>query len=356
MNQLSRPDKILIVKLSAIGDVIHALPTARVLRQNYPEAEISWIVEDKAKDMVLGNPHLDEVIILPKGKWKEEFKEDKWRTLKEVKNFFKGLREKRIDLAIDLQGLFKSGIITYLSGAKRRVGYSDGREGSTLFYNKKVEPREGEIPVVDRYLELIEAVGAEVNEVKFDIEVNENEKDRVDKLLGSLPSSQQKKLVGINPFTSWSSKNWPKEKYAKLAERLVRELDLQVLFTGGSGDREGIDNILEMMEEPAYNLAGKTSLKELAELYSRIDIFVGGDTGPMHLAVAQEVPVVAIMGPTTPERNGPYGEGHVVIQKDLECKNCWQRVCDRDLACMKDIEVEEVLSAIKGLIGVGSDE
>jgi ADP-heptose:LPS heptosyltransferase len=121
-------------------------------------------------------------------------------------------------------------------------------------------------------------------------------------------------------------------------------------LTGSPADKDEIDEILEMMQEKAYNFAGKTTLKELAELYSRVECFIGGDTGPMHLAVAVERPVIALMGPTTPITHGPYGEGHIVIQKDIECKECWNRSCD-DLRCMEEIEVEEVFRAARKMVG-----
>jgi len=349
-----RPERILIVKLSAIGYVVHALPVAHALEENFPRAEISWIVEDKAQEILAGNPCLDQVIILPRREWAKGFKNNKLQTLKEIKDFFIALRKKRFDLAIDLQGLFKSGLITWLSGARLRLGYSDSREGSTLFYNRKVTPPPENIPVVERYLELLKPLGVERVEAKFDIAVSGEDKAKIDSLFAFYAIKPQDRLIAINPFTSWHSKNWLSGRYAELGDKLIAEAGYKVIFTGGPADQEGIDRILGLMDREAYNLAGETSLKELAELYSRVYLFIGGDTGPMHLAAAMGVPVIALMGPTDPARNGPYGTDSIVIQKDLRCKNCWKRECpklgaERE-ACMKQIEVDEVFRAVKEIM------
>ncbi|GAB6099426.1 hypothetical protein JCM16358_13050 [Halanaerocella petrolearia] len=345
-SELLKP-KILIVRLSAIGDVIHALPVARAVRESYPEAEISWIVEEKAKDLVVDNPNLDQVILLTKAEWKDKFKENKWQTLKEFRSFFKELQKNDFDLVLDVHGLFKSGLTAYLSGADRIVGPADGREGSTLFYDRKVELPAEEMHQVDRNLYLAQGIGANSKQVGFDIQVSSQEKKEVDKLLSDLNLNLDKNTIAINPFTSWTSKNWPQVRYAQLADRLIEESACQILFTGSPDDREGVAEIISMMDNKAYNLAGETNLKELAEVYNRVDYFIGGDTGPMHLAVAMGLPVVALFGPTTPKTHGPYGDQNIVVQPEIECIKCWKRECPKDeLLCMEQIEVEQVFQAV----------
>jgi ADP-heptose:LPS heptosyltransferase len=176
------------------------------LRESYPEAEITWIVEEKAKDLVIANPNLDRVITLPKAEWKENFKENKWATLKQAKNFFNDLKEYNFDITLDVHGLFKSALTTYLSGAPLRVGDSNGREGSPLFYNKKVELPEKDLHQVDKNLYLASGIGAESEEVKFDISISKDDKEKIDRLLSDRELIKQEKLVAINPFTSWQSK------------------------------------------------------------------------------------------------------------------------------------------------------
>ncbi|MBM7622948.1 glycosyltransferase family 9 protein [Sporohalobacter salinus] len=350
-DKIEQLESILIIRLSAIGDVIHALPVAKALRESYPNAEISWIVESKAKDLVMDNPNLDDVILLPKEEWKAEFKQSKWTTLKQVKDFFVELKKKYdFDLALDVHGLFKSGLTAYLSGADRLIGPGDCREGSWLFYDERVK-LPNNIHQIDRNLTVAKSIGAESKEISFDIAVSKEELERVDGLFSSLSISNDKKLIAINPFTSWTSKDWFKNRFAVLADRLVKERDCQVVFTGGPADKEEVDEIIEMMDKPANNLAGKTSLKELAEVYKRSNLFIGGDTGPMHLAVAMNTKVIALMGPTTPVTHGPYGKQHIVIQSDLECIGCWDRVCSKNNECMKEITVDQVFTAASEALG-----
>lgn len=344
----------LCVRLSAIGDVIHALPIASALRQAYPQAEISWMVQEKAYDLVEDNPNLDHVILVPKEKWRADFKEAKWQTLGQAKQFFAEIRaEYDFDTALDVHGLFKSSLATYLSGAPRRIGPADGREGSTLFYNQQLTVPNKELHQIDRNLHLAAALGVDKEKVEFDVTVPEPVQKEVSQLLAKRGLQEEEQLIAINPFTTWESKDWLPERYAALADKLIVSLNCEVLFTGGPSDRTGVAEILEMMEESAYNLAAQTNLKQLAELYTRVNMFIGGDTGPMHLAVAQGTLSVVLMGPTNPKTHGPYGEQHKVIQPDIECKNCWNRVCPRDNhLCMERITVNQVYRAVNGELGV----
>ena len=350
--KLVKERHILCVRLSAIGDVIHALPIASALREAYPQAEITWIVQQKAYDLVADNPNLDQVVLLPKESWKQEFKEKKWQTIKKAKRYFADLKaEYDFDLALDVHALFKSALTAYLSGAKKLVGPQDGREGSTLFYDQQIEPPKEEVHQIDRNLQLAKAVGAKIDQVTYDIFIAKEVKEAVDQLLTDLGVNKAKKLIAINPFTTWDAKDWFKDRYAKLADKLISQLDCEVLFTGGPSDQSGVAEIIDTMEQSAYNLAGETSLKEVAELYTRADLFIGGDTGPMHLAVAQGAQSVVLMGPTNPKTHGPYGDQHVVLQPDIECKNCWNRICPLDEhLCMEKISVKEVFEAVEELI------
>jgi 3-deoxy-D-manno-octulosonic-acid transferase len=342
---------ILCLRLSAIGDLIHALPVAKAMRDSYPEAEISWIVERKAYDLVENNPYLDNVILLPKESWREDFKDEKRQTFQQAKQFFADLKEEHdFDLALDVHGLFKSGLTAFLSGASRRVGPADGREGSKLFYNQQVELPEEELHQIDRNLHLAQAVGATSEELSYGLISSEATKKQVEQLLAAESVNRSKQLIAINPFTSWESKDWSRERYVQLADKLVAEFNCEILFTGGPGDRDKVREMIELMDQVAHNLAGETDLKELAELYTRVDLFIGGDTGPMHLAVAQDTKAIVLMGPTNPATHGPYGKQHVVIQPDIDCKNCWNRVCPRDdHLCMEQISVGKVLKAIENV-------
>ncbi|WP_051412094.1 lipopolysaccharide heptosyltransferase II [Halonatronum saccharophilum] len=342
--------EILLIRLSAIGDVIHSLPIAKEIRENYPEAKITWIVEDKAQAVVANNPYLDRIIVMPKAKWKREFKDDKLGTLKEIRAFFKELRSNKFDIALDVHGLFKSGITCFFSGAKRRIGPADGREGSKIFYNEMVNLPKGKIHQIDRSFYLAKSLGGVSGQVDFGITLNPQEELKVQKVLRDLNLNENKPLIVINPFTSWSSKNWLKIRYAKLADKLIEEYGCEVIFTGSPADRGGVEKIRALMRRWAVNLAGQTTLKELAGIYKESDFFIGGDTGPMHLAVAVDTPVIALFGPTDPKTHGPYGHKHTVIQKEMDCLGCWKRKCKKGKTCMSAISVEDVLVCVNKLI------
>ena len=348
---LRRRPKILLVRLSAIGDVIHALPVARLARERYPDAVISWLVEDRVADLVALNPYIDNIIAVPRTRWQKDFRENKGQVLRDIKEFFQDLQSYNFDLVVDFHGIFKSALPTGMTRAPLRYGRADGRELSTLFYNKKIRIPDYVTHKIDINLYLIkEILGIKSNEIDFGIKPGEREKEKIDRLLAQY-SLQERPFIVINPFTTWESKNWFLERYVELAKRLQKELNYDIIFTGSPGDREEIQEALKDNPAGIYNLAGKTNLRELAELYRRAVLYIGGDTGPMHLAVAVGLPVVAIMGPTDPGKFGPYGSNNIVIRDDsLSCLNCWQRNCKRDKLCMKNITVEKVFQATRNYL------
>lgn len=340
-------EKILIVRLSAIGDVIHSLPTAYALRQKYPNAQIDWLVEEQSYPLVSLNPYLDNVIILPRKRWKKLIKKDVIKGLKSFFSFFKNLRAENYNITLDLQGLFKSAISSFFVNPALRMGPVDGRELSTLFYQAKIDVPEKKVHRIEKYLHFAGALDAEMNKIDYGLKITPVIKSRVSRLFEEHKIVTNKKIIIINPFTNWESKNWFLERYFSLANELIKN-GYYVIFTGSRDDKEAIDNFIAINEESFSNLAGKTDLQELTELYNRADLYIGGDTGPTHLAAAVGTPVVSLMGPTDPETNGPLGKGHAVIQDNsLECIRCWDRHCSRKMQCMKSISVEQVLRIAK---------
>lgn len=340
-------DRILVTRLSAIGDVIHALPTAYALRQKYPKAQIDWLVEEKAYPLVKLNPYLDDVILLPRKDWREMLSNDVIGAVKSFFNFFKEMKKRNYDLNLDLHGLFKSALSGFLSKPGLRMGPADGRELSTLFYQAKIDIPTKTMHKVERNLHLAAALGAKTDVVNYGLKMTPVIKSRVSRLFEAECIDQNKKLVVINPFTTWESKNWFLERYFKLANELIKA-GYYIIFTGARSDKEAIDSFIADEENFYSNLAGKTDLEELTEIYNRAALYIGGDTGPTHLAAAVELPVISLMGPTDPETHGPYGEGHTVIQDNsLECIRCWDRHCSRKMQCMKSITVEQVLRIAK---------
>ncbi len=344
----NKPEKILIIRLSAIGDVIHNLPVAYALRKRYPNAQIDWLVEETACSLVNLNPYLDDVIILPRQNWKKQLKSDGLlKTAKSFWAFFKKMRKRKYDITIDFQGLFKSAFSGFLIKPLLRMGPEDGREFSTIFYQAKIQPPEKKVHQVKRNLRLAGALDTDTEEVNYGLKMTPITKSRVSRMFESENIPKDKKLVIINPFTNWESKNWFLERYFELANKLIKE-NYFVVFTGSNDEREAINKFETKEKNKFANLAGRTDLEELTELFNRASLYIGGDTGPTHLAAAVDLKIISLMGPTDPETNGPYGKGHTVIQDNsLECIRCWDRHCSRNMQCMKSINVDQVLRIAK---------
>ncbi|MGM0601836.1 MAG: lipopolysaccharide heptosyltransferase I [Bacillota bacterium] len=342
------PEKILITRLSAIGDVIHALPAAYAVRKKYPDAQIDWLVEDKSYPLVTLNPYIDNIIILPRKEWNSIRKNKGFlQAIKSFTAFFKKMRKEQYDIFLDLHGLFKSAFAGFLIKADLRLGPADGRELSTFFYQAKIDIPDKKMHQVERALHLASAVGIETEEINYGLIISDVLNNNIDIVFNTYRIPEKKKLVVINPFTTWESKNWYLERYFELAEKLIDD-GHYIIFTGSKKDRKKIEAFEKKDSNNYVNLAGKTSLKELAAVYKRADLYIGGDTGPTHLAAALGVKVISLMGPTDPDTHGPYGRGNTVIQDNsLECIGCWQRSCSRDKKCMKLITVEQVLRIAK---------
>lgn len=335
---------ILIVKLSSLGDVIHALPALNALRKGFPHSHITWLVEDYAAQIVLDHPSLDRVLVFTRKRWFQDIflARESIKTLREIVSFVWGLRQRNYDLVIDLQGLLKSGIMVWLSGGQMRVGYDRTREMSYLFINERIPPFDPDRHAIERYLHLARAAGAEYADLEYGIRVEKGDHGRVEALLRDHGIHKEDRVVLISPFARWETKLWEPDRFSGLCDRLIERYSVKVVFTGTSGEKEYVKRIIGSMRHSAFDLAGKTCLKEMACLCSRSNLMISTDTGSMHLAAAMGLPVVALFGPTAPWRTGPYGEGHSVIRKDLACSPCFKRRCESK-ECMRAIEVEEVL-------------
>lgn len=333
---------ILIVKLSAIGDVIHTLPSLVALRRLYPDAHITWVVEEAAADLVKNHPYLDAVLISRRKSWSKDIQKGKiLKPLFNLRSLIKELRWRRYDLVIDFHGLFKSSIIVFFSRGKRKLGYDSLQELSGLFLNEKI-PEDMNRHAVERYLDFPRYLGAKVDNVEFILPQNNDAEVKV-QLLMSKYKLDDKKFIAINPVAYWKTKLWDNEKFAHLADLANNKLKMKVVFTGS--EKESIEGITSRMTTEGINLGGQTSLLDLAYLYKKAQMVITTDSGPMHLAAAVGTPVIALFGPTDPARTGPYGKGHTIIKSDLPCSPCFLKKCSTR-KCMKDILPEQVFAAI----------
>ena len=335
-----------MVKLSAIGDVVHTLPSLAALRALYPGAHITWVVERSSADIIDGHPNLDRILISDRKQWMDNLKRHRRvrETISEIRRFIQTLRDRRYDLVIDFHGLFKSAIVTSLCGADRKIGYRSMQELSGLFYSEKIY-EDMEKHAVDRYLDFVRYLGSAVDRPQFDINLEDEHRQRVDELLRSRGIDSNESFVAINPVAFWETKLWEAGKFALLCDRIVSELNRKVVFTGGR-DLDVITNITSHMAFSAVDLEGRTTLRDLAYLYTRAELLVTTDSGPMHIAAAVGTPTVALFGPTDPCRTGPYGDGHVILRAGRPCSPCFLKECATK-RCMREITVEDVFAAVK---------
>ncbi|MBC8418475.1 MAG: lipopolysaccharide heptosyltransferase II [Proteobacteria bacterium] len=341
---------ILIVKLSAIGDVVQSLPFLEAIREGLPEANIDWLVEEAASQIIEGHPAVRRVIVSRRKSWQERLWGGRniFPVIGEVVRLLKEVRADKYDLIIDLQGLLKSGVLTALSKGKRKIGMSGSREGAGLFLNERPVVVDYDRHAIDRYLKVAEYLGCDSDGWMGHIPVFESDRGGIDRILNN-DGVKKRPLVAINPLAKWTTKLWDHERFAILADRIRDELACEVVFTGSPVDGPVIGRITGIMKGATLNLAGRTSLKELAYLYSRCRLLVTVDTGPMHMAAAMGCPVVALFGPTAPWRTGPYGKGHQVIRADIECSPCFKKRCDH-MSCMKEITVDGVFEGVKKVL------
>ncbi|MCF6290848.1 MAG: lipopolysaccharide heptosyltransferase I [Desulfobacterales bacterium] len=349
---------ILIVKTSAIGDVTHTLPALAALRCCYPEARIDWLVEEAAADIVISHPELDRVLVSRRKKWAYDLRHGpRLATLREVWDFIRELRAVSYELIIDFQGLMKSGVLVGLARGGRKVGFGRGMEHaecSYIFLNERVPAVDMDQHALLRELHLLAAIGVPCPEIRYEIPVSEECHQEISDLLASHGVGREETLVAINPMATWETKLWPNDSFAALADRLAAD-GCRVVFTGSSADRRLIKGIVATMEERAVNLAGMTSLKGLAALYGRAAVVISTDTGPMHIAAAAGVPVVALFGPTAPRRTGPFGDQHRVVRVELDCSPCLKRQCPTQRECMAGISVGQVLTAAREVLALQGD-
>jgi heptosyltransferase I len=336
---------ILIIKLSAIGDVVHSLPVLSGLKTLYPQSHIHWLIEETASGLIQDHPLLDKVLICHRKRWVRDLGRGKSAPLREFWDFLSLVRENRYDLILDLQNLFKSAFWVALARGDRKLGFSNTKELAYIPLNERIGSEDFSLHAVDRYLKFIKYLGDYSEQPQFPVPVTKAHMVRADQLLKDAGFSG-KRVVALHPVALWPTKLWSQESFKELAKYLTYELGAGVIFTGGVQDKDYIDTIAKQISPAPINLCGRVNLLELAALFSRCAVLISTDTGPMHLAAAMGIPVVALFGPTAPDRTGPYGAGHVVVRAGLPCSPCFKKKCD-DPRCMSEIMPNQVFQAVK---------
>lgn len=347
------PDNILIVRLSAIGDALHCTPLTRALRDNYPHAKISWIISEKAKDILVGNPYLDEILVWDKEGWKELFKTNLLAAYKAMKMTGKALKAERYDLVVDVHGQLIPGLITGHSGAPIRAGFSNAKELAPLFYTHKT-PRKQNIPITLQYLGVLDALGISAQHSDMIIPIAPENYQAADRIWEKHQIKDTDTVVILNPATTWPTKCWPAEHFSQLGNYLLQETGIKILLTGAKSDIPLADRIKERINGDIIDITGCTSLKDLAAIAQRCHLFVTGDTGPLHIAAAAGAPTLSLFGPTDPQVYAPLGAQHTSLQSAAPCRRCHKRKCE-NFHCMEQIQPTLVYQEALKMLQTGSN-
>ena len=331
----SPPRRVLIIKPSAIGDVVHALPALNLMRRRWPSAHLSWLIAPACVGILQGHPQIDELIRFERGKLASFWHSP--TTLADVFGLARDLQQRRFDLVVDLQGLFRSGWLTWATRAPVRIGFADAREGAVFCYTHKVPVRRLERHAVDRYRMVAETLGCGGDPVRFVFATDDADRQYVASLVPP-------RYAVLSPGTNWATKRWPPEHFAALAKPLRERFGLESVIAGGPGDTALGKQIVAQAGPGIVDLTGRTNLRQLVALLEQAKLVVANDSGPMHIAAALNRPLVAPYGPTSPAATGPWGHYDSVIRLDLPCSPCYSRTCSHQ-SCLKWLGVDAVLES-----------
>jgi heptosyltransferase-1 len=335
-------DNFLIIRFSSLGDIIHTLPAFSALRKKFPKARISWLVERKGKEILEFVPGIDEVIVIDTENWR----------LKNIGKEIALLKRKiknKYEVALDFQGLIKSGFISYLSRSRKRIGFQrkNLKESfASLFYNEKLEELPEDIHVISKNLKLLEKVGIQEEYYEFPIQLPPELLETVKAKLKKIGYEEKKKLILLNVGAGWETKRWFPERWVELVGRIKRE-DLFPLLLWGTEEEKSLASIVN--QQTSVPIAPYLSVKEAMALVKMSSVVLSGDTFALQVACAFSVPVVGIFGPTNPRRNGPFSTQDKVAVQEIKCSFCFKRTCPT-LECLEKITVNEVTELFSQLL------
>lgn len=345
--------KILIIRLSAIGDTIHTLPMANALKRNYPDTQIHWIVEDKASFFVEQAKNIDKVFIVPRKEWKKE--KNIFKVTNNFSRLMEQLRREKYDIAIDTQQLFKSGLILGLCGAKRRISMNIAREFAHFFANEIIQSShklfDPDYHILKRYQEFLEYLGIDDKQTTFDLkEFSQSTFEYAQGLLCEV--DKNKPTIIFAPATTWDNKHWNIEHWQKLFKHFAPKAN--IVFTGTLNDNYLAEQIIENSQEKYINLMGKTNLEQLAQVIKLSDLVISPDSGTAHIAWASEKPAtITIFTATAKNRTGPIGEKNFSFAPELPCAPCSRRKCRNFKTpnlCTKILEPQIIIDKIDEIL------
>lgn len=340
--------RILIIKPSSLGDVVHTLPLVHAIKRVYPSCHIAWIVQKAFAGILANDPDIDELIPISIPSTSDPHAARgtylhaaiaTFRTLRTLRKTFK---DRPCDVSLDLHASLRSGLMGLVNSRSLRLGFSDAREFNTFFQNKLVECLPGEVHAVDKNMSFARYLGIDPLEQDYQLVVGTREREIARSFLENNGVGASDAVVYMNPCGRWSTKLWNVESWGRVCRFLAERPGLRLVLAGAPDDVPYLQSVNEHSGSMCLISAGKLNLAESAALIERSSVYLGVDSGPMHIASFVGTPAVALFGPTDPDKVGPYGCGHVVVRREgLPCLGCRKRVC-KNRRCMDEIDAGEV--------------
>jgi heptosyltransferase-1 len=344
--------KVLFIRLSSLGDIILTLPTLKAIKDRYPHAHIAWLVQDTFLDVLSGNPYLDEIITVDLLSVTDKYATPTtWlrggaRFFSNLRKAMRVFRERRFDVVLEFQALFKSGIFASLNRGAERYGFKNAREFSSLFLNRPIFVRDKSKHAVENYLQFARYFGCPTDEVSFPLYIPPEDERYIEGFLLQEGIKPGDFTIFVSATARWRSKFWEQGAFARLGDELVRRYGAKLIFSGLPSEVNYLQGIKAMMREDALIMAGRTTIKQFLALMNRSHLYIGVDSGAMHVAAAFGVPVVALFGPSNPRWIGPYGQERGIVQVNLPCAPCNKRDCP-DKSCMLKITPQMGLEKVE---------
>lgn len=324
-------EKILLIRLSSLGDIVLTTPAIRAIRTHYPNAYIAMLVAKQSADVLRQNPHLNEIIQFNRSA--------KDKDTGEMVRIVRILRQRKFALSFDFQRKLRTELLMYLSGASERVGKG-------LLCTLRV-PEQGNKHATEHYFDLLHAAGIPAEDRQLEMFLSKTERADACYAFEEAGISEIQLKIGLFPGAGWKLREWMPERFAAIGDRLVEQYDAQVIIYGGPKEGELVHKVKNLMHHPSIAFSGNLHIRQLAACIEKCDMFLTNDTGPMHIAAAVGTPTIALFGPGNHHRFQPIGDSHTIIRHDVPCSPCKQFTdkCKNNI-CMKGITVDEVWETI----------
>ena len=336
--------EILIIRLSSIGDILHCTPVVRTLKQAWPKCRITWLVGEASQELIKYNSYIDEIVVWSRERFEQQLRKiDIVRTYNLWRDLQQALAPRHFDALLDIHGLFLTGMIASQVQTKRRIGMSEAREFNSLFMTETAKPLGKHI--VERYLGVLRPLGITTMDVRMTLVLSDHSKRFAVQFLADVGVLLAERFVVLVPGTTWPSKNWPTNFFAKVATSLAK--NFRIILCGGQAEVKLGQEIQAQAGVTVINAVNRTSVLEMAAILERAAVVVTGDTGPLHIAAALGVPTVAIFGPTDPAIYEPLGQQHAVLFNKLACSFCHKVTCPLETGrCMLSVTPEAVVQKV----------